>query len=71
MPLLLGLLLVALFIWFAENIGTYAQAWAYPDQEAGWRMVSVSKLGSWYLLMLISFVLVVMLREREAISSQS
>lgn len=71
MPLLLGLLLVALFIWFAENIGTYARAWAYPDQEAGWRMVSLSKLGSWYLLMLISFVLVVMLREREAISSQS
>ncbi|GGH02415.1 hypothetical protein GCM10007420_18350 [Glycocaulis albus] len=58
MPLLLGLVLVALFIWFAENIGTFARAWAYPGQEAGWHMVSLAKLGSWYLLMIISFVLV-------------
>ncbi len=58
MPLLLGFLLVALFIWFAENIGTFAQAWRYPGQEEGWEMVSLAKLGSWYLLMIISFVLV-------------
>ena len=58
MPLLLGFLLVALFIWGAENIGTFARAWTYPGQEYGWQMVSLAKLGSWYLLMLISFVLV-------------
>ena len=58
MPLLLGFLLVALFIWGAENIGTFARAWTYPGQENGWRMVSLAKLGSWFLLMLISFVLV-------------
>jgi len=58
MPLVIGLFLVALFIWFAENLGTYARAWSYPGQEAGWHMVSIAKLGSWYLLMLISFVLV-------------
>ncbi|WP_421791969.1 DUF817 domain-containing protein [Hyphobacterium sp.] len=58
MPLVVGLLLVALFIWFAENIGTFARAWAYPGQEEGWHMVSIQKLGSWYLLMIISFVLV-------------
>jgi len=58
MPLIIGLFLVALFIWFAENLGTYARAWSYPGQEAGWHMVSPAKLGSWYLLMLISFVLV-------------
>ncbi len=58
MPLLVGWLLVALFIWFAENIATFANAWAYPDQEDGWQMVSLAKLGSWYLLMYISFVLV-------------
>ena len=57
-PLILGLVLVALFIWFAENIGTFARAWSYPGQESGWHMVSLAKLGSWYLLMLISFVLV-------------
>jgi uncharacterized membrane protein YoaT (DUF817 family) len=58
MPLVAGLVLVAVFIWFAENIGTFARAWAYPGQESGWKMVSFSKLGSWYLLMIISFVLV-------------
>jgi len=58
MPLLLGFLFVASFIWFAENIGTFAGAWAYPDQSAGWKLVPLAKLGSWYLLMIISFVLV-------------
>jgi uncharacterized membrane protein YoaT (DUF817 family) len=58
MPLLVGFGLVALFIWFAENIATFANAWHYPGQEDGWEMVSLAKLGSWYLLMLISFVLV-------------
>ena len=66
MPLLLGLFLVALFIWFAENIGTYARAWSYPGQESGWHMVSFAKLGSWFLLMIISFVLVAwMHREKQ------
>ncbi len=58
MPLIVGFGLVALFIWFAENLGTFARAWTYPGQEDGWEMVSLSKLGSWYLLMIISFVLV-------------
>ncbi len=58
MPLLLGWLLVALFIWFAENIGTFANAWRYPSQKHAWAMVSPAKLGAWYLLMYISFILV-------------
>jgi uncharacterized membrane protein YoaT (DUF817 family) len=58
MPLLLGFLLVALFIWFAENIGTWSRAWIYPGQHEGWTPVSIQKLGAWYLLMIISFVLV-------------
>ena len=58
MPLLVGFALVALFIWFAENLGTFAKAWTYPSQSDGWHMVPVTKLGSWYLLMIISFVLV-------------
>ncbi|APG63707.1 hypothetical protein LPB140_08065 [Sphingorhabdus lutea] len=58
MPLLLGLLLVALFIWFAENIATFAGAWAYPNQTKIWQMVSIDKLGAWFLLMYISFILV-------------
>lgn len=66
MPLFIGLILVALFIWFAENLGTFAQAWAYPDQDGGWRPVSLAKLGSWYLLMLISFVLAAAVQGRDA-----
>ncbi|WP_414830453.1 DUF817 domain-containing protein [Alteromonas sp. H39] len=58
MPLLFGWFLVALFIWLAENIATYTNIWIYPDQAEQWSMVSLSKLSSWYLLMLLSFVLV-------------
>ncbi len=71
MPLLLGLVLVALFIWFAENIGTFARAWSYPGQEHQWEMVSLAKLGSWFLLMQISFVLVVLTRGAERRSAES
>ena len=66
MPLLLGFLLVALFIWFAENIGTWSRAWLYPGQEAGWTPVSIQKLGAWYLLMIISFVLVTLIHRPRA-----
>jgi uncharacterized membrane protein YoaT (DUF817 family) len=58
MPLLLGLALVALFIWFCENIGTFTRAWVYPSQLHGWSMVSVAKFGSWFLLLIISYTLV-------------
>ena len=58
MPLPVAFLLVAVFIWLAENIATWSNAWAYPDQLDGWHAVSVAKLGSWYLLMMISVVLV-------------
>lgn len=66
MPLLIGLLLVALFIWFAENIGTFTRTWAYPGQEQLWTMVPLAKLGAWYLLMIISFVLVLRLHGEPA-----
>lgn len=58
MPLLAAFLLVALFIWIAENIATWSNAWIYPNQEDGWELVSIAKLGSWFLLMIISVVLV-------------
>lgn len=58
MPILLGWFFVALFIWFAENIATYTNIWIYPNQAVEWKMVPVAKLSSWYLLMLLSFVLV-------------
>ena len=58
MPLLLGLLLVSLFIWFSENIGTFTRIWLYPSQRHGWSMVSPDKLGSWFMLLVISYTLV-------------
>ncbi|PFG29776.1 DUF817 domain-containing protein [Paramicrobacterium agarici] len=58
MPLVVAFALVAFFIWIAENIGTYSGAWLYPGQVDGWEMVSISKLVSWFLLMIISVVLV-------------
>ncbi|MGO3147764.1 MAG: DUF817 domain-containing protein [Leucobacter sp.] len=57
-PLLLVFGGVALFIWFAENIGTWAGAWIYPHQEASWELVSPQKLVAWFLLMIISVVMV-------------
>jgi uncharacterized membrane protein YoaT (DUF817 family) len=60
MPLLLGLALVSLFIWLSENIGTFTRVWLYPSQSHGygWAMVSFAKLGSWFLLLIISYTLV-------------
>ncbi len=63
MPMLLGALLVSLFIWFAENLGTFAAAWVYPSQRDGWHVVPLEKMGSWYLLMLLSFVLVTLVHK--------
>jgi hypothetical protein len=66
MPVLLGLVLVALFIWFAENIGTFTAAWIYPSQRHGWALVPIDKLGAWYLLILLSFVLVTLVHPPQA-----
>lgn len=57
-PIRLSFVGVAFFIWLAENIGTWASAWQYPNQANGWEVVSLAKLGSWFLLMIISVVLV-------------
>jgi uncharacterized membrane protein YoaT (DUF817 family) len=58
MPLVVAFLLVALFIWIAENIATWSGAWLYPSQVDGWHPVPLDKLISWFLLMIISVVLV-------------
>jgi uncharacterized membrane protein YoaT (DUF817 family) len=58
MPLVIAFLLVALFIWIAENIATWSGAWLYPSQVDGWQPVGLEKLVAWFLLMIISVVLV-------------
>lgn len=61
-PLSLAFLLIGIFVWFAENIATYFGAWQYPHQLEGWRMVSLSKLTSWALLVIVSLMAVVQLK---------
>ena len=57
-PLLAVFAGVAAFIWIAENIATWAGAWLYPHQMDGWELVSPQKFIAWFLLMIISVVLV-------------
>lgn len=58
MPLLLAAFLAACFIWFAENIATFSHVWLYPDQMAQWKPVGLAKLGSWFLLQIVSYAMV-------------
>ncbi len=62
MPLNLAFLLIAFFIWIAENISTYFGAWQYPNQVHSWTVVSTSKITSWFLMVIISFILVAYLK---------
>lgn len=71
MPLLLGLLLVSLFIWFSENIGTFSKTWLYPSQLNGWSMVSFAKLGSWFLLLIVSYTMVALFNKPRDIDADT
>ncbi len=57
MPMVLAGLLTSFFLWVAENVGTRTKTWIYAGQnEFDW--VAFSKMGSWYLLIYVSFVTV-------------
>lgn len=58
MPLALSFVLIGTFLWIAENAATWLSAWRYPDQLHVWQVVHAEKLGSWSLLVSVSFVLV-------------
>ncbi len=62
MPLAVSFLLIAFFVWIAENISTYLGAWKYPNQLGAWQAVSWHVITSWYLLVIISFILVANLK---------
>jgi uncharacterized membrane protein YoaT (DUF817 family) len=65
MPFLLAAFLTSFFVWLAENVGTFTNIWLYPDQVLGWQIVSLDKMGSWFLLLVFSFAIVsVMYRDR-------
>ncbi|GAA6206933.1 DUF817 domain-containing protein [Cognatishimia sp. WU-CL00825] len=54
-PLPAAALLSSLFMWLAENVGTISATWLYRGQTPD-QWVSLAKLGSWYLLLYVSFV---------------
>ncbi len=62
MPLSLGFILIAFFVWIAENISTFYGAWQYPNQVHVWTVVSTQKITSWFLMVIISFILVAYLK---------
>lgn len=62
LPLALSYLLIGFFIWIAENIATLLGAWRYPNQDQGWQLVHVSKISSWFLLVIVSFIIVAQLK---------
>ncbi len=66
MPLIAAFFLIAAFIWLGENLGTYLDAWRYPHQRSGWHAVHLQKLSSWFLLVIVSLVLVAHLKRVKA-----
>lgn len=57
MPFVLAGLLTSFFLWVAENVGTLTGTWLYPGQGET-ELVSLAKMGSWYLLIYVSFATV-------------
>ncbi|MCM3631328.1 DUF817 domain-containing protein [Paenibacillus glycanilyticus] len=62
MHVVLSFLLIGFFIWLAENISTFMGAWAYPNQEHTWHIVHLGKISSWFLLVVISVIIVAQLK---------
>jgi len=62
MPLTVAFAIVGFFIWLAENVATFFSAWKYPDQHESWRLVSFGKISSWFLLVIISVIIVAQLK---------
>ena len=69
MPMLVAFGLIAMFIWLAENVGTFLSAWRYPSQHHSWRPVYLQKLSSWYLLVIVSLMIVAELKRLKQIRS--
>ncbi len=57
MNLVLAGALSSLFLWLAENIGTLTGTWVYAGTHTS-AFASLSKMGSWYLLLYVAFITV-------------
>lgn len=60
MPMILAAIFTSFALWVAENVGTRTGTWLYSGQtHTDW--VSLAKMGSWYLLIYVSFVTVTLI----------
>ena len=62
MPITLSFFLIGFFIWVAENISTLFDGYRYPNQSDQWELVHIGKLSSWFLLIVISIIIVAQLK---------
>ncbi|UWQ09449.1 DUF817 domain-containing protein [Aliiroseovarius crassostreae] len=63
MPLPLAAFFSSFFLWIAENVGTRSGTWVYAGTKAiDW--ASLAKMGSWYLLLYVSFATVTLVYRR-------
>lgn len=63
MPLACAALCLAVPLWVAETIGTVTGTWIYADHAPG-AVAPYATLGSWYLLLYVSFMLVLGVNRR-------
>jgi len=61
-PTVVAFMLISFFIWLAENISTFFNAWQYPDQVEKWTIVGFGKISSWFIMVAIQVVLVANLK---------
>ncbi|RYE24069.1 MAG: DUF817 domain-containing protein [Sphingobacteriales bacterium] len=66
MSIILSYFLIGFFIWVAENISTFFGAWQYPNQKHEWHLVGLGKMTSWFLLVIISIIIVANLKHLKA-----
>lgn len=63
---LLGLTGIACALWVAENIATFLGIWVYPTQSISWHLVSPHKIIAWFLLFIVSIVIVSFVKTKGA-----
>src|SRR5947209_15302999 len=54
-----------------ENVGTITKTWLYPHQISGWSLVSLGKLGSWFLLLFVSYAMVALMNRPKTMTRAS
>ena len=66
MKALFSFALIGFFIYIAENIASFFNAYRYPNQAETWHLVGFGKMSSWFLLVIVSIVLVVNLKLKQS-----